>query len=73
MQARSWKVAKLCAMCLCNLSMEVEGEAIMTKEGAILALAILLGIKGQRLLPICVHTLYNLTCVNCHYKGDYAF
>ena len=37
--------------------------------GAILALAILLGIKGQRLLPICVQTLYNLTCVKTHYKG----
>ena len=37
--------------------------------GAILALSILLGIKGQRLLPICIHTLYNLTCVDTHYKG----
>lgn len=25
--------------------------------------------KGQRLLPICVHTLYNLTCVDDHFKG----
>jgi hypothetical protein len=25
--------------------------------------------KGQRLLPICVHTLYNLTCVEEHFKG----
>ena len=33
MQVRSWKIAKLCAMCLCNLSMEPQGEAIMAKEG----------------------------------------
>ena len=56
-------------MCLCNLSMEPNGEAIMAKEGAILAIGILMGIKGQRLLPICVHTLYNLTCVDQFYKG----
>ena len=33
LQVRSWKIAKLCAMCLCNLSMEHQGEAIMAKEG----------------------------------------
>jgi hypothetical protein len=32
-QVRTWKIAKLCAMCLCNLSMEHQGEAIMAKEG----------------------------------------
>jgi len=69
MQVRSWKVAKLVAMCLCNLSMEPNGEVIMAKEGAILAIGILMGIKSQRLLPICVHTLYNLTCVEQFYKG----
>jgi hypothetical protein len=39
--------------------------------GAILTLTMLLELetKGQRLLPICVHTLYNLTCVEEHFKG----
>jgi hypothetical protein len=63
MQIRSWKIAKLCAMTLCNLSMDEGGEPIMAKEGAILALVILLGVKGSRLLPICIQALYNLTCV----------
>ncbi len=69
MQARNWRVAKLCALSLCNLSMEVNGEAIMAKEGAILALVVLLGIKGQSLLPICVQALYNMTCSIEHFKG----
>jgi hypothetical protein len=63
------KVAKLCALTLCNLSMEVNGEAIMAKEGAILALVVLLGIKGQSLLPICVQALYNMTSAYDHFKG----
>ena len=33
-QVRSWNIAKLCAMCLCNLSIEPEGESIMAKEGS---------------------------------------
>jgi len=49
--------------------MQPDGEAIMAKEGAILALVVLFGIKGQRLLPVCVQALYNLTCVNVHFKG----
>jgi len=69
MQARSWKVAKLCALTLCNLSMQQHGEAIMAKEGAILALVVLLGIKGQSLLPICVQALYNITSAADHFKG----
>lgn len=69
MQIRSWRIAKLCALALANLSMQPEGEATMAKEGAILALVVLFGIKGQRLLPVCVQALYNLTCVNVHFKG----
>jgi hypothetical protein len=62
MQARSWKVAKMCAMTLCYLTMAEDGEEIMATEGAILALVMLLGIKGHKLLPVCVQALYNLTC-----------
>jgi len=69
MQARKWKVAKMCAMTLCNLSMQPNGEAIMAREGAILALVVLLGVKGQSLLPICVQALYNMTCTDEHFKG----
>lgn len=69
-QVRSWKLAKLCAWTLCNLSMEEDGQAmaIMAQEGAILALVILLGLRGQRLLPVCVQALYNLTCAE-NFKG----
>jgi hypothetical protein len=62
MQARSWKVAKMCAMTLCYLTMAEDGEETMAQEGAILALVMLLGIKGHKLLPVCVQALYNLTC-----------
>lgn len=41
----------------------------MAKEGAILALVVLLGIKGQSLLPICVQALYNITSAADHFKG----
>lgn len=41
----------------------------MAKEGAILALVILLGVRNQRLAPTCVQALYNLTCVNENFKG----
>eukprot|EP01035_Chromulina_nebulosa_P030400 gene30400-40390_t len=56
-------------MTLCNLSMQPNGEAIMAKEGAILALVVLLGARGQSLLPICVQALYNITCTDEHFKG----
>lgn len=69
MTARSLKIAKLCAQTLCNLSMHDGGEYIMARDGAILALVILLGIKGHRLMPICIQALYNLTCVPQHFKG----
>ena len=69
MHARSWKVAKMCAMTLCYLSMEDNGEEIIANEGGILALVVLLGIKGQKLLPVCVQALYNLTCSANHFKG----
>ncbi len=69
MQVRSWNIAKRCAWTLCNLSMQEQGEAVMAKDGAILALVILLGLRGQRLLPVCVQALYNLTCVEHHFKG----
>lgn len=63
------KIAKLCAMTLCNMSLEPKSEGIMARDGAILALVILLGVKGQRLLPTCVHALYNLSCAENYYKG----
>jgi hypothetical protein len=69
MSVRHWKIAKLCAQTLCNLSMQHGGENILAKEGAVLALVILLGIRNQRLAPTCVQTLYNLTCVQEHFKG----
>ena len=69
MSVRDWKIAKLCAQTLCSLSMHQHGEAVMAKDGAILALVILLGVRGYRLLPIASQSLYNLTCVDNHYKG----
>lgn len=33
---------------------------------AILALGVLLGLRGHRLLPMCVQALYNLTCCGFH-------
>lgn len=68
MQIRSGRVQKLCAMALCNLTMHTEGEVTMAKDGALIAIMILLGNKGHKLLPICVQALYNLTCVNDHYE-----
>lgn len=69
MQVKSWKIAKTCAQTLAFLSMHEGSEAAMAKEGAILGSVILLGLKGNRLLPICTRALYNLTCTNNHYKG----
>jgi hypothetical protein len=69
MQARSWKVAKLCAMTLCYLSMHPGGEETMANEGAILALALLLNMKGHKLLPVSVQALYNLTCAASDFSG----
>lgn len=68
-QVRSWKIARLCALTLCNLSMHEKGEPVLAKEGAAYALVLLLGVKGQRLLPICVQALFNLTCVEQHWTG----
>ena len=70
MQVKSWSNAKMCAQTLSFLSMHVGGEAVLAKEGAILACVILLGLKGNRLLPICVQALYNLTCSADYYKGQ---
>lgn len=70
MNARTWKIARLCGMTLCNLSMAGNGgEVIMTKAGAVIALVVLMGIKQHRLLPLCVQALYNLTCVSHHFPG----
>ena len=69
MAVRDYKIAKLCARTLCSLSMFPNGEAVMARDGAILALVILLGLKGSRLLPIAAQSLYNLTCVKDHFKG----
>ena len=69
MGTRNWKIAKLCAYTLTSLSMHEGGEAVMAGEGAILALVVLLGLKGYRLLPLAAQSLYNLTCIENHYKG----
>lgn len=69
MNVNRWKIAKLCALTLRNLSMENNGETVIAKEGGILSLVILAGLKGHRLVPLCAQGLYNLTCVEEHYKG----
>ena len=48
--------------------MQENGEAIMARDGALVALMILFGTKGLKLLPICVQALYNLTCINEYFK-----
>jgi hypothetical protein len=55
-------------MTLCNLAMQNDGESIMAKDGALIALMVLLGSKGYKLLPICTQALYNLTSTQDHYK-----
>lgn len=63
------KIAKLCTLTLCNLSMQPEGETTMANEYAIMALMVLVGINGHSLLPLCAQTMYNLTsCLN-PFKG----
>ena len=69
MGVKKWRLAKQCAMALCNLSTVELGETILAKEGGILALLILLGVRGQKLLPVCSQALYNMTCVSEHFKG----
>lgn len=72
MRPVSIRTAKLCALTLNNLTMCANQEATVAENGAILALGILMGIKGYRLLPVCVQALYNLTCCDfsSHYKPD---
>src|SRR3546814_11445516 len=41
----------------------------MCKEGAVLAVVILLGMRSHRLAHLCLHTMYNLTCVTTSYNG----
>lgn len=68
-QVRSWKIAKFCALTLCNFSMTKHREGTMAKEGAILALIILLAVKNNRLAPVCGQAMYNLTCTESQFKG----
>lgn len=49
--------------------MEPEGEPLMAKEGAVLALVVLLTFKGGKLATICLEGLFNLTCVNNSFAG----
>eukprot|EP01032_Pedospumella_encystans_P015075 gene15075-17275_t len=65
----TWSVAKLCALTLCNLSMQVDGEATMATENAVGALVQLSTYRGPALLPICVQALYNMTSAAEHFKG----
>jgi hypothetical protein len=69
MTTKQWKTARVCACALAHLSMEQGGEEIMGREGAVLAVVILLGMREHRLAHICLHTLYNLTCVPDSYAG----
>jgi len=62
-------VAKLCALTLCNLSMQMNGEATMATENAVGALVQLSTYRGPALLPICVQALYNMTSAAEHFKG----
>lgn len=49
--------------------MQVDGEATMANEFAIMALMVLVGINGHLLLPICAQTMYNLTSCMHPFKG----
>lgn len=58
----AWKVAKFCALSLCNLSMQCSGEAVMANENAIGALVQLSTYRGK----LIVMLLY-MYC--CYYKA----
>lgn len=62
-------MAKLSAICLSNLSIESGLENILTKDSCCFAIVILIGLEKGKLLPICLQTLYNLTCVDNFYNG----
>ena len=62
-------MAKLSAICLSNLSIESGLENILTKDSCCFAIVILIGLEKGKLLPICLQTLYNLTCVDKFYNG----
>lgn len=66
---RNWKVAKLCAMSLYYLSQLKGGEGLLSRQGAVLSLAILINARNHRLAPVCVQALYNLTCVEDYLPG----
>lgn len=72
MRPTRFYIAKLCALTLCNLSMSQNEESALAENGTILALVILLGLRGHRLLPICVQALYNLTSCGWtqHFKPE---
>ena len=72
MRPSKFQVAKLCALTLCNLSMSQNEESALAENGTILALVILLGLRGHRLLPVCVQALYNLTSCGWtqHFKPE---
>lgn len=64
----TWKIARLCALTLSNLSMAGKGgEYVMGKVNVHTALTILMGIRNHKLLPVCAQALYNLTCVTHYY------
>jgi len=65
----TWGVAKLCALTLCNLSMQTNGESVMAGENAVGALVQLSTYRGPALLPICIQALYNMTSATEHFKG----
>ena len=72
MKPNKFNVAKLCALTLCNLSMSQNDESVFAENGTILALVVLFGLSGHRLLPVCVQALYNLTSCGWtqHFKPD---
>lgn len=68
-RACTWKMARFCAMTLCNLSIAHGGESNMARCGAVSALYNLISLRQHRLLPMSVQGLYNLTCVQHHYPA----
>ncbi len=56
-------------MSLYYLSQLKGGELQLSRQGAVLSLAILVNVRNHRLAPVCVYALYNLTCVEDYLPG----
>ena len=62
-----WSIAKACTRSLSYLSMQTGVEAFMAEQGAYSGIQALMHLKGNRMLPVCVTSMYNLTCVDVEY------